>query len=357
MSSRRRLFTVRELELLYTIGNQVASAIVNAQLYDQARRDKDELRKSVRRVARALGSSTDPGVAAQVIADLALETVQADRSLIYAVEADGYVVLRGASQFRAAQSAMNRPANKQSPAAWVARHGRSLQISEIASETRFVLPDFATAERVGGYLGVPLKLANEIVGVLEVYTRVSRQYAYGEVRSLLTFAAQASVGLKNAVLVASARRRIEDLDALGEIGRLLGSGMDAGQARTACLELLCRATGSDCGVLELFGRPADRAFYHTVDAAGQDVDDERRKIDSALIGLSEWVNSYHDTAVVSGDPGNEAIVALAIPLRRGRETSPAGAIVVSRVSPAGPYDSYDRRLLETAGSFIAARAI
>lgn len=357
MSSRRRLFTVRELELLYTIGNQVASAIVNAQLYDQARRDKDELRKSVRRVARALGSSTDPGVAAQVIADMAQSFMQSDRSLVYAVEADDYVVLRGASQFRAAQAAIDRPLGKLSPAAWVARHGRSLQIPDIASDARFALPDFATADRVGGYLGVPLKLADEIVGVLEVYARTARQYTYGEVRSLLTFAAQASVGLKNAVLVARAKRRIEDLDALGEIGRLLGSEMEPRLVRAECLALLCRATGSDCGVLEVFDRPEDREFYHSREAAEQDVVDERQKIDSALIRLSEWVRSYNETAVISGDPGNEAIVALAVPLRRGRQESPIGAVVVSRVSPAGPYDSYDRRLLETAGNFIAARTV
>ena len=57
MSSRRRLFTVGEMELLYTIANQVGAAIANAQMYEEARQQSDEIRKGVRRVARALGSS------------------------------------------------------------------------------------------------------------------------------------------------------------------------------------------------------------------------------------------------------------------------------------------------------------
>ena len=53
MSSRRRLFTVGEMELLYTIANQVGAAIANAQMYEDARQKSEEIRKGVRRMPRA----------------------------------------------------------------------------------------------------------------------------------------------------------------------------------------------------------------------------------------------------------------------------------------------------------------
>ena len=59
MSSRRRLFTVGEMELLYTIANQTGAAIANARMYDEARQKSEEIRKGVQRIARALGSSLD----------------------------------------------------------------------------------------------------------------------------------------------------------------------------------------------------------------------------------------------------------------------------------------------------------
>ena len=84
MSSRRRLFTVGEMELLYTIANQVGAAIANAQMYEEARQKTEEIRKYVRRVARALGPPLDAQGTAQVIADLAAEMTNADRSVLYA---------------------------------------------------------------------------------------------------------------------------------------------------------------------------------------------------------------------------------------------------------------------------------
>ncbi len=106
MSSRRRLFTVGEMELLYTIANQVGAAIANAQMYEEARQKSEEIRKGVRRIARALGSSLDGRQTAQTIADLALEMTGADRSVLFALDAQGNLIPRAASNFKSALTAL-----------------------------------------------------------------------------------------------------------------------------------------------------------------------------------------------------------------------------------------------------------
>ena len=127
MSSKRRLFTVAEMELLYTIANQAAFAIVNAMLYQDARSKSHEMRRYFRRVAHAIGSALDEQDLPQLLADLAVEIMRADRCAIYRLEGDG-LRLQATSHFRPSV-----PPDTQVPlgaglCGWVARRGQSLVI-------------------------------------------------------------------------------------------------------------------------------------------------------------------------------------------------------------------------------------
>ena len=271
MSSRRRLFTVGEMELLYTIANQVGAAIANAQMFEETRLKSDEIRKGVRRVARALGSSLDAQETAQVIADLAVEMADADRSVLYALDGQGRLAVRAACNFRSALAAGTEApvAEAETPAAWVARRGRSLMIEDLARD-KFTLPAFAARERVGGYLGVPLKLGKDVLGVLEVYTRDARRFTSDEMRLLITFASQASVALQNAFLVEQAGRRRADLQVLGALSECLGQRQDADALLREALPLLAAAVQADAGVALLPDRPEPSPLYHR-DGVARDV--------------------------------------------------------------------------------------
>lgn len=250
MSSRRRLFTVGEMELLYTIANQVGAAIANAQMYEDARQKSEEIRKYVRRVARALGSSLAAPGTAQVIADLAAEMTGADRALLLASDSVGGLSVRAASNFRSARGMEVLPTEGgETPSAWVLRRGRSLMIEDLAHD-RFTLPPFAARERVGGYLGVPLKLGREVLGVLEVYSREARRFTGDEVRLLITVASQAAVALQNALLVEQAGRRVSDLQCLEALSGLLAQDSSADTLLRLALPLLCEAVDADAGTVD-----------------------------------------------------------------------------------------------------------
>src|SRR5579871_5396234 len=100
MSSKRRLFTVAEMELLYTIANQAAVAIVNAMLYQDARSKSFEMRRYFRRVAHAIGSALDEQDLPQLLTDLSVEIMRADRCTLYRLEGET-LRLQASSQFRA----------------------------------------------------------------------------------------------------------------------------------------------------------------------------------------------------------------------------------------------------------------
>ncbi len=219
MSSRRRLFTVAEVELLYTIANQAAIAIENARVYADVRQKAQELRKYFHRVARALGSSQSPQEIPQLIATLTMEVMGADRCVLYSLDDEGSSAARlrieASVNFRPPAEDETAPLREDTPAGWVARRARPLTIEDVAADPRFADRFARTFRgRLGSYLGVPLRRGRDVVGVLEVYTRTPRPWRGDEVRLLLTFASQATVAFASARLAAQSGRAARSAELL-----------------------------------------------------------------------------------------------------------------------------------------------
>jgi len=356
MSSRRRLFTVGEMELLYTIANQVGAAIANAQMYEEARQQAEEIRKGVRRIARALGSSLDGRQTAQTIADLALEMTGADRAALFVLDAGGGLTARAAAGFKTPLSALLPLApgdggrSPETATGFVARRGRSLTIEDVAKDLRFVLPAFAARERVVGYLGVPLKLGRDVLGVLEVYTRGPRRFTPDEMRLMITFASQASVGLQNALLVEQAGHRLDDLQALGALSEMLTGSRPAGELFPAVLRLLGEAARAEAGVLRFYadssgGGPPDAVFRR----AGGEGDAD---MDVLLRDLAAQVESAGGAALL---PPGHAAPTLVAPIPGPPGGPPCGVLILVRAPRRPAFDGQERHLIATAANLLSLR--
>jgi GAF domain-containing protein len=198
MSSKRRLFTVAEMELLYTIANQAAFAIVNAMLYQDARSKSHEMRRYFRRVAHAIGNALDEQDLPQLLADLAIEIMRADRCAIYRVEGDS-LRLQTTSHFR-----QSVPPDTQVPlgaglSGWVAKRGQSLVIPVLDDDPRSRAHAWLRRDHLMSYLAVPLKSGRQTVGVVEIYTQERRQFTQEEVQLLSTFTRRARLSEKIAL--------------------------------------------------------------------------------------------------------------------------------------------------------------
>lgn len=198
MSSKRRLFTVAEMELLYTIANQAAVAIFNAMLYQDARAKTHEMRRYFRRVAHAIGSALEEQDLPQLLADLSIEIMRADRCAIYRLENEE-LRLQASSHFRAAVPPDAVVPLGQGLCGWVARRGQSLVLSDLDADSRSRAHPWLQRDRLASYLAVPLKSARRTVGVVEIYTQESREFSREEVQLLSTFARRARVAEKIAL--------------------------------------------------------------------------------------------------------------------------------------------------------------
>ena len=358
MSSRRRLFTVGEMELLYTIANQVGSAIANSQMYEDARQKSEEIRKGVRRIARALGSSLDGRQTAQTIADLALEMTGADRSLLFASDSLGNLTAQAGANFKTpvaglpAISLADSGRGPETATAFVARRGRSLSIEDFSKDTRFVLPAFAARDRITGYLGVPLKLGKEVLGVLEVYTREPRRFSADEIRLLIMFASQASVGLQNALLVDQASHRLGDLRALGALGELLARAAPPDELFPGALRLLCTAAEAEAGVFQRFGSPAEAYVFCSDLKLADETETQAEDLEALLRDLAGQVEAARDFDLV---PANHAVPALILPVPSLPGSVPHGVLILIRAPSRRHFNSHERRLAVTTANLLSPR--
>lgn len=352
MSSRRRLFTVGEMELLYTIANQVGVAISNIQMLEEARRRSAELRRSFRRVSRALGTSLDQSQSAQTIVDLAAEMMQADRTLLYSVEPhEKRLMLRAASGLRPSldshSTARTVEADSESSAAWIARRGRSLVIEDPLRDTRFAPPASVSAAlmRCGSYLGVPLKIGNEIMGVLEVYTRERRSFSTDQIRQFLAFAAQSAVALQNSLLVEQAGRRRTDLQMLANLSGALSQKRGRELLEDA-IRLLIVAGRADFGIILVQG---EEHFFEQ--AEGREAEDGEWEELLAAARRAVQTGESRDVAGGTGEPnrGDDRPYVIAAPIGR------VGAVGLLRRAAENPFDEQEAQLLRTVANLLALK--
>lgn len=186
MSSRRRLFTIAEMELLYTIANQAAVAIDNALRYEEERQKSEDLRQYFLRVAKAIGTTVKQGEVPQLIANIAAEVLRADRAIYYTV-AGSRIQPLAVSGSRMATLLDDEEATNMASMAWVVKTGRPLLAYQASADVRFRDDPFVQREGMASCLAVPIggKKPNSL---LAVYTLQPRKFTRHDAELLSTVA-------------------------------------------------------------------------------------------------------------------------------------------------------------------------
>ena len=103
--------------------------------------------------------------------------------------------------------------------------GEPLLVADPVNDHRLT-PSHREAYRVGGYrgfLGVPLKVGDRVLGALSIRTRRETGFSAEDVEIATAFAAQAAISLDNARLYQQSESRAENLRTLSRLTRLMSS--------------------------------------------------------------------------------------------------------------------------------------
>ncbi len=222
----RRRFTEEELSLLETVSGQATLLLRNLHLYERAERDRRRL-TALYEVSRHLAAVHDT--------DEILSLIVAEAARLLGVEAAGIrllegedLVVRAKTESAAALMSRSRLKVGESLSGLVVSGGEPIAVEDLAQDTRYDAVHKRGALREGfhGFLGVPLRVHDRTIGVLNVYARRRRRFIPDEVSLLSAFADQASLAIDKARLYAEARAREREAAKLYEVTGQLASSLD-----------------------------------------------------------------------------------------------------------------------------------
>jgi two-component system, NtrC family, sensor kinase len=284
-------FSSAEIALLQTFADQAVIAIENVRLFTELQEKNRALTEAHGRVTEALEQQTATSEILRTIAQAPADTQPVFDAIVRS--AAGLCHAANAAVFLTDGRLLHHPSNYGAPleilAGIRAQYPRPLDMEStpgIAILTRSVVhvPDTEdesaielvrlTGRRIGArsVITVPMLREGEAVGAITVARREPGRFSDAEVELLKTFADQAVIAVENVRLfkelearTAALTRSVEQLTALGEVGRAVSSTLDLATVLTTIVSRAVQLSGLDGGVVLEYDEGAEE-FVHRAQA-------------------------------------------------------------------------------------------
>jgi len=236
-------FTRDEVELLGLVADLAAGALERARLYDDLRRQVQEL-SALAEASRTLTGPLYLEEMLQVIVEMVARTMRTAECSLALIE-DGMLRLR-ATQHPRQEDRMAIPLDR-GLLGYVARTGETLIVPDVRADPRTLYREWAEEQGLVSMLAVPLKVRERIIGVLACYTDAPRDFSEDDVKLFSTLANQTALAIENAQLALKAavvqemhHRVKNNLQSIAMLLRLQLAETRAPDARRALLESINR---------------------------------------------------------------------------------------------------------------------
>jgi signal transduction histidine kinase/DNA-binding response OmpR family regulator len=233
----------------------------------------------------------------------------------------------------------------------VALDRRAQQIEDVVADPEYGRLDL---QRVAGFrttMGAPLVVDDEVVGAIVVWRNEVSPFAEREMTIVTAFAAQAALAINGVRLVqelqagrAELARRVDQLEALAEVGEAVSSSLDVDEVLTTIVSLAVELSGTDGGSLMEFDEQTQlfsvRTTFGTEPPVVEALRGTRIHIDETFVGqacLERSPQQVEDLALVDRDAHLSVLYdagwrsVVAIPMARSDRV--VGAMVVRRKTP------------------------
>jgi len=329
---------------------------------DEARQQLEATTEVLTTVARSPADSR--GVLASLV-ETARRLIRAEIAQIHLIEGDWYRLASssGLSEeyldfVRHHPIAMDR----QTLIGRVGLERQAQQIRDVLADSEYGRQDI---QEIGGYrsiLGVPMILDDEVVGVLSAWRTEVDPFPERAIQVLTTFAAQAAIVIRNADLVSALESgqseleaKVDQLEALGEIGQAVTSSLDLDQVLTKIVTHAVELTEADGGSVFEFDELSEEFYLRTTFGTSRDTAEALQaihmKLRETLVGraaLQRKSLQIPDLRLVDCDPHLAVLLSrgwisvIAVPILRDQQI--IGALVIRRKTEGGSSESCSRRL-------------
>jgi PAS domain S-box-containing protein len=256
--TRRRRFARRELRLLDSICRQVSLVLRNARLHGESQRGQVRL-AAMNEVVRRLAAVYRTEDVLDLIANEVPRLLGVEAAGIRLREGDQLVVAA-----RTAAAAGVMPTARLGPGegslSWlIVTSGEPLAVEDMATDQRFPAEaQTMVARGYRGFLGVPLRQGQEVVGVLNLYTKAPRRFDPDDTAFLSTLADQAALAIAKGNLLRRAEEGQEVLRQLSNLTLAMQRSRNVEEALGIFVRAVNEVVGFDRVVVLLLGPDGSR---------------------------------------------------------------------------------------------------
>lgn len=262
------VYTQEHVGLMMAIANQVAVALENSRLFEQARHRAVQL-ATASEAGRAATSILDMNELLQSVVELVCSRFGYDHAAVFLLDDTGqFAILRDATgaapQDKAGpaiqllkQGGYQFAVGGQSLVGWVTSKGRSRVVTDVNDDARYLKTDLWPQSR--SELCIPLKRGERVIGALDVHSTNLAAFSQDDVAVLEMLTDQLAIAIQNARLYGQTReqsvvleKRAADLAVLNEASRLMAQTFDPAEILNSAAQVMVRHFGIGHAAILLF---------------------------------------------------------------------------------------------------------
>jgi signal transduction histidine kinase/CheY-like chemotaxis protein len=238
-----------EEQLLKIVADQVAIAVENARLYEGVKHRAAE-QESLVESGRLLTGTLHVSEVLDRLSELVRTRLGADvvRILIRADDMPGVFHLHAqAGSTRAAKESTQLADDDEGLVGWIMKHRTTLALTDLLERPQLEYLDWIKGEGFVSFLGIPLFLENQLVGVLTVWYRESHAFTPEELAFGEALATSATVAIRNARLYEETQERLRHTETLLAVSQDTSSTLELSEVLRRTTRAMVRALGADTG--------------------------------------------------------------------------------------------------------------
>ncbi|HEV8722580.1 MAG TPA: GAF domain-containing protein [Candidatus Binatia bacterium] len=267
-----RKFQLDQVKLLETLASQIGIVLQKAKLYEEIRAHLAHI-QSMRQIEQAMVSTLSLDDVLTVLLDK-IESVFSFKVVI-AVQLlkpnrweFGTIVCRNIdTDLWRREHERHLPINQSGLVREVLNSSTSLQILRLEDDPRVRHREFKRAYGLVSYLGIPLRVAEQPVGVLDIITSTEHEFSEQEVNYLTSLSSHAAIAIQNARLYTELGKKSEELSALFAVTSAASQTLEMERILEEVIRKITDIFGFDAMRVSLFDEQKEtlhaRAVYQT----------------------------------------------------------------------------------------------
>lgn len=362
---KERKHTEEDIRLLNLFAQQATVALRNARLYEEARRRAEEA-ETIRKAGAVVVSTLSQDKAISLILEQLAHVVPYDSASVLLFK-KGLLAIVGGHGFNdiAPIIGMEITLDRANPGARVFLDNKPLRIDDIPQ----MVPKFNQVSEgnnhlIHSWLGVPLKIQNQPIGILSLDGHQLSQFTDEHERLVSAFADQVAISLENARLYESALQSASRFETLYKLSQVISSNIRSEEIYPAIHEATSELMETEFFSISLVNDKAHLIEDVYMVDRGEPVPLSSRPFGQGLFGRvlengrSILFNTFSDDmiaetgAVVIGEEEDDEISqsVLVVPLRIGTRLV---GVVSAQSYKSYAYTDTDVELLELLGANAA----